>query len=112
MTVWVMTGKPTRRHRKAEYIGDLYDQAVELQNSISNLMGLDQNSLQRIEELQEQLITEIHDLDPEQANNLRTMLRILNINHHVCLIQVSNRTRALVFSEFLRRIMEFLGDYK
>ena len=102
----------TKRNRETAHIGDIFDEAVELQNSISNLMDLDQNSLQRIEELQEQLISEIHDLAPERANNLRTMIQILNFNHHVCLIQVSNRTRALVFSEFLRRVMEILGHYK
>ena len=93
-------------------IGELYDEAVELRNSISNLMGLDQNSLQRMEELQQQLIFEIHDFAPERANNLKSMLHILNINHHVCLIQVSSRTRALVFGEFVRRVMEILENYK
>ncbi len=102
----------TKRNRKAEYIGNLYDEAVELQNNISNLTDLDQNSLQQVEKFQEQLISEIHDLAPERANNLRTMIHILNFNHHVCLIQVSNRTRALVFSEFLRRVMEILAPYK
>ena len=104
--------KLTKSNRTTANIGELYDNAVELRNSVSNLGGLDRNSLLRIEELQEQLISEIHDLAPERANNLRTMLNILNINHHVCLIQVSNRTRALVFSEFLRRVAEILENYK
>ncbi len=102
----------TKRNREIAHIGDIFDEAVNLQNSISNLMDLDQYSLQRIEELQEELISEIHDLAPERANNLRTMIHILNFNHHVCLIQVSNRTRALVFSEFLRRVTEILAHYK
>ncbi len=100
------------RNRTIELIGDLYDEGMELRNSISKMWALDQNSLQRMEELQEQLIFEIHELAPERANNLRTMLNILNTNHHVCLIQVSNRTRALVFTELLRRVMEILENFK
>ena len=102
----------TRRKRKTEYIGNIYDEAMELQKDVSNLWTLDQNSLQRMEEFQEQLISEIHDLASAEAVNLRTMIQILNINHHTCLLQVSNRTRALVFSEFLRRVMKILEDYK
>jgi hypothetical protein len=36
------------------------------------------------------------------------MLDSLNFNHHVCLIQVSDRTKLLVFNEFLRRVGKIL----
>ena len=104
-------GELEKRDRKAQHIRRIYDEATELQDSITNLWGLDQNHLQRMEDLQEQLISEIHDLAPERAKNLRTMLHILNINHHVCLIQVSSRTQGLVFNEFLHRVREFLEEY-
>ena len=104
--------EPTSRKRKVQHIGEIYDHAVEFQNSVSNLWTLDEKTLRRIDDLQEQLISEIYGFAPEETINLRAMMQTLLINHHTCLIQVSNKTRVLVFREFLRRVLRILKDYK
>ncbi len=102
--------EPENRDGIAKRIGKIYGEAAKIQDRFSMRWGLDQNDLQHMDELQEQLISEIHDIAPERAKNLRTMLDRLNFNHLACLIQISDRTRWLVFNEFMRRVREILND--
>ena len=89
-------------------IGANCDEAVELQKGVAGSFALNEDILPRMETIQRQLIRVIQDVEPAEADDLRTMLRRLNINHHVCLIQISNRTRALVSNEFVRRVMRII----
>jgi hypothetical protein len=98
------------RDEKITRVRKICGDAEKFHDSISMQWGFDQDDLQNMDKFQEQLITEIHDVAPEQAEYLRIMIDRLNFNHLACLIHVSDRTRWLVFNEFIRRVREFLKD--
>ena len=61
--------EPENRDGRATRIGKIYGEAAKLQARFSMRWGLDQNDLQHMDELQEQLISEIQDIAPENGGD-------------------------------------------
>ena len=101
----------TRRRIKANYISGIYAEAVEVRNNAFSLRVLDGATETKMDDLQSQLLGEIRDLAPERSINLETINTYYQANHPSCLLQEPSRTWAMVFSEFLRRVMKILDDY-
>ncbi len=102
----------TRRKKRASHVGDLYAEAVELRNNAFSLKVLDAKSERQMGELKNQLLVEMRDLAPEQSITLETINVFHESDQPPCLLQELDRPRAMGFSEFLRRVMGILGDYK
>ena len=107
-----LTFMATSREERASKINELHAQAVKLRNHAFSLRVLDPTTESKKDTIQEQLTELMRDLAPKRSINLETSNIYNEYDHPTCLLQEPGRTRAMVFSEFLRRIMRILNDYK
>lgn len=98
------------REERAHKIGDLYARAVALRNHAASLRVLDAETESRMDELQSQLIEKMGEIAPEASINLNT-LNVYDVSKHPSMA-LQDPKKALEFSEFLRRVMKILEDYK
>jgi hypothetical protein len=99
------------KDQKFARVRGLYADARDFQRSVSEQWAFSQSDLQSIDEFQERLIEEIRGIAPNQAESLRLLLDRLNFNHLACLIYITDRTKWLVFNEFMRRVGEIVEDF-
>ena len=90
-------------------VSELCHRAMALSHRVSSSFALSPGTWQEIDEIQNQLLVEIERVSPARAAGLRLMLYRLNENHLACLIHVSERSRSLVFIEFVRQSVAILS---
>ena len=88
---------------------ELRARALELSTRVVRSYSLAATVAEEITEIQDELLAEVQRRSPTRADALRRMLHRLNENHLACLIHVSERTHSLVFVEFVRQSLGFLG---
>ncbi len=103
-------GAPLSREERARKISEIYGDAVALRNNVFSLRVVDAASEVRMNDLQSLLIEEMRELAPERTINLETINVYNELDHPLCNLQ--DRTRAMVFSEVLLRVMKILEGYK
>lgn len=112
----VKDGKPvdesTKGKLKARKIDEIYAEAVNVRNNAFTLRGLDHATRTKMDDLQSKLLSEMRDIEPFKSINLNTINKYNEHDHPPCILQVSDRPRAMAFSEFLIRVMRILDDYR
>ena len=97
------------RTLRAQRIGEIYAEAVNLRNRAASLRVLDAETESKMDDLQRKLVKEIRLLAPERSINLET-LNIYDPGKHPRMY-LKDPKRALEFSEFLLRVMNIFDGH-